>query len=253
MRPSKSLCSVMVLEHAWIHRLCVCVCVCGWVLYTPSVQLNVWAVWWYSLITVFSVCVCMYVLRCTRVFPLLLSSWQARPLMFGHMLSLISQRHQSCWPAVRTAALSVLLPLYPCALHPLSDSRFSTLCRPASPFLLTSNTVRCKEIITPLDLFSRLDARCGTQLQTQTQMFSTWILFHKPKLKLSFFLKWVDIYFYFFTRLTSFPVLNKIITITLPPPCFIMTLTILMCVYSVFFLAHTFYMRPKNRHLIGLY
>ncbi len=55
---------------------------------------------------------CSHISVCLCVCVSFSSSWLACLLMFGHMLSFISLRHQSCWPAVRTAALSVPLLLY---------------------------------------------------------------------------------------------------------------------------------------------
>ena len=69
--------------------------------------------------------------------------------MFGHMLSFISLRHQSCWPAVRTAALSVPLLLF-FALSftlPLSLS----IITPISLFLL--GCLFCLFFLISLDFF----------------------------------------------------------------------------------------------------
>lgn len=50
-------------------------------------------------------CTSILISVCVFVYVCLSSSWLACLLMFGHMLSFISLRHQSCWPAVGTAAL----------------------------------------------------------------------------------------------------------------------------------------------------
>lgn len=132
------------------HRKCVYAC------YKVSVQLNVSAAYRRSLISVCGVYVCSSALECTSVlisvcvcFCLCVSfssSWPACLLMFGHMLSFISLRHQSCWPAVRTAALSVPLLLYSLrqwlALN-LSLSFFLSVCfcQSASLLFLFSFTI----------------------------------------------------------------------------------------------------------------
>lgn len=108
--------------------MCVCVCTCVCYLRAPLCAIKCLS----SVLTFFNQCVrcgCMFerfgVLQCSHISVCMLafvcfcvyvgvcvslsSSWLARLLVFGHMLSFISLRHQSCWPAVRTAALSVPL------------------------------------------------------------------------------------------------------------------------------------------------